>query len=625
MRIKKFIKQNSLIVGLSISLVAVTMLLVVGGYRILTSITKENGQNFISQSVQLFGESLEISIEHKKDEVNNLMFDDALIANTYYQRPTSSYELHLQHFFSSFDSINDIIFLNQEDGVKAGYTYDEGEIKEVSDLSQLEMYVLAEDLADMTENFDANRTATGQTYYLENEAYMNIYQEVTDSSNQHIGYLIVPMNLQIFFEDFLDEFELSYKGYPVVKNQQMDYLMHPSTERVGQSIVELRKQDVPDADVSDLKRLEKIQLAQNSGKVEFTSYRQTSDNKEIKRRRIGAFQWITIGKERWMVMIDADYHEVTRDITEMGFIVVALFLMMIIGSIITFIAVKRTQDKEKIEKQNQLLKEIQIHKDELHAQEKKLYEMSKMETIGILTTSIVHEMNNFLTPILVNSELVLESHTPEDEEYEDLQEIVKAAQIGKAMSSNILRFSKDTKDTELYQFHTVSETFQHAIQQVAGIVPRQITLDISIGEDLGTVWVSASDIQSLVYNLVKNAFQAMNNRIGKLSISLKKITEEQLRRIYPGTIYHEDDQLQPLLFEVTDSGVGMSEETLEKACEPLFSTKDQDGEGTGLGLYVVSSIVKKYDWKMQMASQPNKGTTIRIVLFNNKKQTAAKP
>lgn len=617
MKLTRLIKRNKLVVALITSLLLATTFLVVGGYQILTTITKENGQNFIFQSVQLFGETLAISIENKKENVNNLIFDDSLIGSAYSKAETTSYESHLLHLFTSSRSIRHVIFLDKNVDTTKVYTYDDQFVQEMEDYTEVDFYLTKEaDTALTTMNFDSNGTATGRAYYIDNEAYLNIYQQVHDHDDELIGVIVVPMNLQVFFENFLDDFELSYKGYPVVKNQEMDYLMHPSTERVGQSIVELRQQDSPDADVSDLKRLEEIQMSQESGKVEFTSYRQTRDNQEQKRHRIGAFQWITIGTEPWLVMIDADYNEVTRDITEMGFIGIALFVMIIIGCVIVIIAVKKTQDKEKVDKENRLLKELQVRKDALHKQEKKLYEISKMETIGILTTSIVHEMNNFLTPILVNSELVLEGYTPEDEQYDDLQEIVKAARIGKQMSSNILRFSRDSRESGHYQFYDVAEIFAQAAQQVAGIIPEKIVFNVEIDDDLGIISVSLADIQSLVYNLVKNAFQAIQNQQGKITVSLQKVDAEQSKSIVQKNLYHEDDKAEALLFKVEDNGVGMSEKELLKACEPLFSTKRQE-EGTGLGLYVVSSIVKKYDWEMRIDSLVEKGTTVSIILFNN--------
>ncbi|MBP1043744.1 sensor histidine kinase [Vagococcus sp. BWB3-3] len=611
MIVKRLLNRNNILTALIPCLLLVSVLLTWFGYRGLTKITKENGQNFIFQSVQFFSKALELSIENKKEDVNNLIFDDSLINHVYDNLETKTYESHLKHIFqSSNNEVNTIVFLDTSGNITTSYHYDNQQITVMAD-QDVRQFVDGH----FPNNYysESDGTSTGKAYYIGQDSYMNIYQEVRNDRGEIRGTIIVPVNLQLFFEKFLSDFELSYNGYPVVKNRKMDYIMHPSTERVGQSIVELRQQDSPDADVSDLEQLEAQQLSQQSGKVEFYSYRKTDDNQDKKRRRIGAFQWIDIGDDSWLVMIDADYREVTRDIAEMGFVIATLFVMVIIGCLIALVALKKIQDKEKVEKENQFLKELQARKDELHEKEKKLYEMSKMETIGIVTTTIVHDMNNFLTPIIANAELIAEGYTQEDEQYDDLQEILKAARIGKEMSTNILRFSKNSEETNRQHLYDVSDVIREAVAQVASIIPESINFEVEIEKDLGMTQVERVDIQNLVYNLLKNAYQSNHGEQGKIFITLKKVSQHSLAQFLKRTAYHGKDDMGAVLFEVRDTGTGMSKEIQEQIYEPFFTTKNED-EGTGLGLFVVSSIVKKYDWQIKVASKLGEGTTISVTL-----------
>lgn len=607
---KKWSKINLLFLLLPFFIIC-SLLLTWFSYTQLESITKKNGQNFIMQSVELFGQSLSTSINNVKEDVNNLYYSDTLIRYVYHDEDTMNFEPQLKHKFdTSSGSMDRIFFLNSDGKIIKGASYTDGIFDYTVPPKSFERYL--NDNFYKSGNYidELSRDAvTGDAYYSEEEAYLNIYQALYDNDGNFVGTFVVPMKLQQFFENFLLTFDLSYNGYPRVQNKSLDYIMHPVTDRIGQSESELRD---PDADISDSKELEKKKRNYDAGKIEFYSYR-VIDGKETSSKRIGAFQWIDSGNDRWLITIDADYSEMTKDIDESKQILIILFVFLTIGSVLSILALRNLQKKEAIEQENIFLRELQKKQAEIFVIEKQLYEMSKMETIGLLSTSIVHDMNNFLTPIVGNAELLLEELADNDEARDDVNEILDAALIGQKLAVNLLKNSRSSANGDAQKEYNINEMLRLAVEMVEAIIPEKITFTMQLEKDIENIIADPIDIQNIVYNMVKNSIHAIRGHSGQITVGVRFAFEQEKNYLSQVKPYPTNTAPKIVALYIEDTGCGMSEATSQQVFEPFFSTRTNE-EGTGWGLFAVASIIAKYDWAIKVKSEIGKGTVFTILI-----------
>ncbi|WP_147820966.1 sensor histidine kinase [Salidesulfovibrio onnuriiensis] len=233
--------------------------------------------------------------------------------------------------------------------------------------------------------------------------------------------------------------------------------------------------------------------------------------------------------------------------------------------------------------------------DELKKRQTQLVQAQKLSSIGTLASGIAHQLNNPLNNISTSAQ-ILEEATAGKDEFSDkmmdniIQETIRARDIVKGL----LEFSRHQ------DFAPTPNKLQAVIQGAARLVSSQlgprISLDVNVPDAL-TLSVDRQRLQEAFINLIINAIQAIGERKG--SIRIQAAPEEGYA-----------------LISVSDSGDGMSPETLQRIFDPFFSTKEV-GQGTGLGLYIVYGIIEKHQGTIRVESSPGQGTTfyIRIPLM----------
>ena len=283
-------------------------------------------------------------------------------------------------------------------------------------------------------------------------------------------------------------------------------------------------------------------------------------------------------------------------------------LLLISAIILIFILLIRGYNKKnQAYEESQRLIEKQKFENERHRLEKRILKESKLEAIGLLTTTIVHDMNNFLTPILGNAQLLMEDYAENEDLISELKEIYLAAEKGKDLSTNVLRFSK-VSEGQQDTAHDLSQVLKETISEITILTPKSIKVESDIAPGILVEGFDKQDLQVVLYNLLTNAFQAIDTRPGNVTIRLKKADAEcnadfQKRSIV--TKYKEYAVLS-----ITDDGPGIAE-GLESndLFDPFFTTKGSNG--SGLGLFVVSSIADKYDWQIRL-DRAQKGLTVLV-------------
>src|SRR5947209_5418445 len=246
---------------------------------------------------------------------------------------------------------------------------------------------------------------------------------------------------------------------------------------------------------------------------------------------------------------------------------------------------------------------MQLDVTEKRELESRFLQAQKMEALGRLAGGVAHDFNNLLGVICSYAEL-LESRLENNETYQRYcNKIIETTQRAGALTSQLLTFSRKeiARPTPLKP--------DRAIRELAGILSRLIGEDIEMRLDLGstgTIVIDKTHFEQVLFNLVVNARDAMPDG-GELTIK----TENKYRAVLHNL--SGADVSQYVSISITDTGVGMDEETCMRAFEPLFTTKPA-GRGTGLGLATVYTIVQQCGGDINIKSRPNHGTTVTVLL-----------
>ncbi|MFB5313366.1 sensor histidine kinase [Enterococcus gallinarum] len=442
----------------------------------------------------------------------------------------------------------------------------------------------------------------GEAYFADDTSYVNLYRPVYDKHHVLQSILVLPINLEELYQQEIDTTE-NQNGYTMVKNEEMKVLMHPSTEQIGLDIINGRKLKYPDLDYSDLAHLEDVQKTNEKGTLSYNSYWWTEEDPK-KVLKISAYEWITVGDARWIVASSSDFYERNGLALQKNLIILGLLTILLAIIILLAVSFSHYNRQNRTYIENLRLVERQNFLKKKHALEKSMMQKSQLETVGLLTTTIVHDMNNFLTPMIGNLQLLIEEYQSNEALVADLNEVYQAAQKGQNLSTNVLRFTKTGIKTK--ESLSIEEVVSGAIDTMRVLVPKKVTLSYQ-ASFVGTALIEASDLQVILYNLITNAYQAQPEN-PHIQVRLSAAADKQLTAFQNHSLAYCDKHFAQLT--VTDNGPGIPKEIESKMFTPFFTTKTESN-GTGLGLFIVSSIAKKNDWILQVKSTVY-GTTFTL-------------
>ena len=446
-----------------------------------------------------------------------------------------------------------------------------------------------------------NTIENGDVYFHQHHAYINLYQQVSLASKKQV-LLVMPLDLQQIYQTNISK-DSAVIGYTMVKNAEMKIIMHPSQEQIGLTVVDDRKEKFPTFDFASLEQLEKEQLKHKKGSLTYYSYWWTKKHpKQV--IKISSYEWFTVGNARLIAASNEDYYERNGLLLQDNLITLGLLMFLLVIIFLLTVSIRYYVKRNETYLENIRLQERQLLLQEKYELKKSILQESKLETIGLLTTTIVHDMNNFLTPMIGNLQLLIEERQEDEQLTEDLKEIYQSAEKGLQLSTNVLRFSKVHSGEQ--SVHQVSETVQEAIQTIRILLPKTIILDTELSAN-GSSRFEKEDLQIVLYNLIMNAYQAKND--AHIHITSKKCAE--LSKCM--TDIHVSQQGKNWVFiKIADNGPGIPEEIRDKIFTPFFTTKTTAG-GTGLGLFIVASLVRKNDWLLRVKSN-KEGTIFHLAI-----------
>ena len=239
--------------------------------------------------------------------------------------------------------------------------------------------------------------------------------------------------------------------------------------------------------------------------------------------------------------------------------------------------------------------------------QEQLHQSQKMEAIGQLTGGVAHDFNNLLTVILGNLDTLSQQLPNEQVRWRrSVEQALRAAERAAGLTQQLLAFARrQPLKPKPVEINRLLASWTDMIRRT---LPESINIRRVEDDCAGIVEVDANQLESALLNLVVNARDAMPNG-GTLTVETNT-----------ATFSPTDVQLVPdfnagdyVVICVTDTGMGMTQEVLERAFDPFFTTKPL-GQGTGLGLSQVFGFVKQSGGHIKIYSRPGHGTTIKMYL-----------
>ena len=229
----------------------------------------------------------------------------------------------------------------------------------------------------------------------------------------------------------------------------------------------------------------------------------------------------------------------------------------------------------------------------------------KMEAIGTLAGGIAHDFNNILTAITGYTELVKLQVDNQPRLLEHLNASLQACSRATDLVRQILAFSRqngtDRKPAQL------KHVIQESLTLLRATIPVTIAFETDLADGLPLVLADDTQIHQVMMNLGTNAAQAMKDQFGKLSVRLDLVEITDDLRCQTGRLQRGPH----VRLTVTDTGRGMSTETMARIFEPFFTTK-APGQGTGLGLAVVHGVMQTHEGAVIVKSSPDKGASFEL-------------
>jgi PAS domain S-box-containing protein len=226
----------------------------------------------------------------------------------------------------------------------------------------------------------------------------------------------------------------------------------------------------------------------------------------------------------------------------------------------------------------------------------------RLESVGQLAGGIAHDFNNILGVIMNYAEFVADELEPSSKAQGDVEEIRRAAERAAALTRQLLIFSRrEVVKPEVLELSQVVGELENLLRRALG---ERVEMSISLEDGLGAIEADPSQIEQVLVNLSVNARDAMPEG-GRLLIEAENVElDEEYAYMHPDT-----DAGRYVRLKVSDTGVGMDQETLDRIFEPFYTTKS---DGTGLGLATVYGIVTGAGGRIDVYSEVGFGTTVKI-------------
>ncbi len=267
------------------------------------------------------------------------------------------------------------------------------------------------------------------------------------------------------------------------------------------------------------------------------------------------------------------------------------------------------QEKAKVEQINQELEQrVQVRTEELIVAHQQLFQAQKMEAIGTLAGGVAHDLNNVLAGVVTYPDLLL-AKIPEDSPIRKyILTIKKSGEKAGAIVQDLLTLARrGVAVREMVNLNqTIAECMESPEMGKLKSYHSAVQMEISLEPDLLNISGSPIHLSKTFMNLISNAAESMPKG-GKIFISAKNQTVDQ-----PINGYDSVEKGNYVVLTISDNGVGMSAEEIERIFDPFYTKKQMGRSGTGLGMTVVWSTVEDHNGYITVESKEGIGTTVTL-------------
>ncbi len=238
--------------------------------------------------------------------------------------------------------------------------------------------------------------------------------------------------------------------------------------------------------------------------------------------------------------------------------------------------------------------------------EEKMRQAQKMESIGRLAGGVAHEFNNILAVILGNAELAMDDLAEWNPARKHLEEIHEVGLRGADVVRQLLSYAQ--KSPYAKREINIRDTVNEALTLIQTTIPENIEMGRVIRCEEEMILGNSNEIKQIFVNLCSNAVHAIEEKAGIIEVRLETLTlDHSAAATYEGL---KDGPYAKLT--VIDSGKGVDPAIVDRIFEPYFTTKEVD-QGLGMGLAVVSGLVKKHDGAVTYVGDVGKGSKLEVL------------
>lgn len=418
--------------------------------------------------------------------------------------------------------------------------------------------------------------------------WYELYIQKEIDTKQGLYQLCFAMNLEALYKNSVAKVKIGKNGYSVVKDQNLYIIMHHAKDQIGLDALYDRERLYPELNYSSMHAWLEKQANEDSGTGVIDTY-DWADETRPRVQRVVAFRAIYIQGERWIVNSTIPVTELSAPLDDMMMTMIGIVFVyiMLLGIIVVFVLQSHFQAAA-TEKEITYLKEINRGMEAVARKNEEIRHYQRIQSLGMMSSHIAHEFNNYLTPVMIYAELLENDESISAENKEMIHEMLVSVDRASDLSKQLLAFARQDTGVRLERLNFTEEV-RHAAGIVEQLAPSAITVHIDITEESLYILGRKGMAEHILMNLCKNAFQAM-----------EKTERKELRIELTGGHSH-------LVLRVRDTGCGISEDAQQKIFEPFYTTKGSR-HGTGLGLSVVRNILSSIGGTIRVESTLGEGT-----------------
>ena len=468
----------------------------------------------------------------------------------------------------------------------------------------------------------AGRTSTFVGYwYRDGDAYtMALYRPIR-VEGELAGYVVELVDLGAVYDAVLGSIQVGERGYCTVKDPDYVVVMHLLASQIGVDTRVDRAGSYPEGDWDDLFA---SQYSGTSGCQIVRSY-WWDDMDAGPARKFIAYAPAYIDGNFFSVNVVMAYDELMRPLQTMWMLCIglgaAVLLTVALGG---WYLARSVQDARHLRRELAYEKELHAQTQRLKLQERQIQQIDRLQTMGIVTSSLAHELKNLMTPLLVYGQMLEADDLTAEERREVADEVEKLSQRCADLLKRMLSYVRERRPEEGGRTFDATAAVRDALVMIRPLCPRDVALVEDVCERPCWLEGDPGAVSQIMLNLATNALYAMRNGGGELSISW---TEEGSGpdaggsgEVSPGDGGPDDGDPGAggpgegghgtFALRVADTGCGMDPETQRRLFNSFFTTKGD--EGTGLGMSVVQALVQSMHGSIEVWSEPGRGSTFTL-------------